>query len=72
MTLDMLITLVYSLVGISGAFSFLVFSWGLAAYIAAIGTERRVGGINIMLWGVEIMFGTFALIGLLYFLQWVS
>ncbi len=68
-TTESIITLVYALIGISGALSIVVFVWGFTIYISRLGTERRIEGIRIMEWGVGLAITSIALIGVLRLLE---
>jgi hypothetical protein len=68
-TTDTIITLVYALIGISGALSLVVFAWGFVVYVSRLGTERRIEGIWIMEWGVGLVITAIILIGVLRLLE---
>lgn len=68
-TLEMLIAMIYAFIGVVGAFSLLVFSYGFGIYVARLGTERRIEGIRTMQKGVSIMIATVLLVGLVRFLE---
>ncbi len=59
------ITVLYGLIGATGALSVVVFVWGISLYIARLGTERRADGIDMMEWSVGLGVTVIILIGLL-------
>lgn len=72
---EMLITIVYGMIGATGALSIAVFSWGFVEYITKIGlpADQRKPGIAIMEWGVRLVVTAVFLIVALKFIQgWVG
>ena len=72
---EMLITIVYGLIGATGALSIAVFAWGFTEYITKIGlpAKQRERGIGIMEWGVRLVVTAVFLIVALKFIQgWVG
>lgn len=63
------VTVMYGLIGFTGAASIVVFVWGFVTYIARIGTVRREDGIDIMEWSVGLAITAIVLIGLLRLIQ---
>ncbi len=59
----------YGLIGFFGAVAVLIFGSGLVLYLVRIGTDHRVEGIDIMIWGVTILFVVIILIGLLVLIE---
>ena len=68
-TTDTIVLLLYALIGISGALSAAVFTWGFIIYILRLGTERRIAGIRIMEWGVSLILTAIILIGAIRLLE---
>lgn len=71
----MLITVVYGLIGGTGALAIVVFCWGFAEYITKIGlpSEQRDDGIEIMQWGVRLILTVIVLIVALKLLEgWLA
>lgn len=66
---ELFITVLYGLIGVTGALSVVVFVWGLSVYIARLGTERRTEGIDTMEWSVGLAVTVIVLIGFLRFVQ---
>ena len=58
-------TVLYGLIGISGALSIIVMVWGFLVYIFRLGTVRREEGIHIMQWGVRLVITSVILIGVM-------
>lgn len=72
---EMIITIVYGLIGATGALSIIVFIWGFIEYITKIGlpADQRNSGIAIMEWGVRLVITAVFLIVALKFLQdWIG
>ena len=68
-----LMTVIYGLIGITGALSLVVMVWGFVTYIVRLGTVRRDEGIKIMAWGVRFIITAIILIGFLRLLQhWIG
>lgn len=55
----------YGTIGFFGALAVLAFGSGFVLYLVRIGTDQRVEGIDIMIWGVTILFVVIILIGIL-------
>lgn len=57
MTVDTLITIIYGMIGASGALAIVVFLWGFVEYITKIGlpSVQRDKGVGIMEWGVRLI-----------------
>ena len=58
-------TVLYGLIGISGALSIIVMVWGFLVYIFRLGTVRREEGIHTMEWGVRLVITSVILIGVM-------
>lgn len=72
---EMLVTIVYGMIGATGALSIAVFIWGFTEYISKIGlpSVQRDRGIGIMEWGVRLVITAIFLIVALKFLQdWIG
>ena len=61
-----LITVLYGLVGVTGALSAVLMIWGFVVYIMRLGTVRRETGIEMMGWGVRFIITAVVLIGVLH------
>jgi O-antigen/teichoic acid export membrane protein len=66
---NMLIIVVYGLIGLTGALSAVIFVWGFITYIMRLGQVRREDGIHIMEWGVGLIITAIVLIGILHLIQ---
>lgn len=57
MSVDTLITIIYGMIGASGALAIVVFLWGFVEYITKIGlpSVQRDKGVGIMEWGVRLI-----------------
>jgi hypothetical protein len=68
---EAVITIVYGLIGATGALAIVVFAWGFAEYITKIGLpgKMRDPGIGIMEWGVRLILTAVFLILVLKFLE---
>lgn len=66
-----MVTVLYGLIGISGALSVVLFIWGFIEYITRIGLPavRRDKGVHIMEWGVGMVITGIVLIGVLKLVQ---
>ena len=70
---EILIVILYRLVGAIGALSVVVMVWGFITYIMRLGQVRREEGIHLMEWGVGLMITALILIGILHlFERWLS
>lgn len=67
--LDNLIILNHGLIGAVGALAILIFGWGLALYLARMGTEHREEGIQIMQSSIGLLLTSVVLIWILRFLE---
>lgn len=70
---ETLITILYALVGATGALSIVIFIWGFIEYLTKIGLpdKMRDPGINIMEWGVRfILTSVFLIAALKLFERW--
>lgn len=67
----MLVTVIYGLVGATGALAIVVFIWGFVEYITKIGLPaiQRDRGVSIMEWGVRLIITAIFLILVLKFLE---
>lgn len=65
----MLESIIYGLIGGTGALSIVIFLFGFATYIARLGTVRREDGFENMQWGVALAITSIILIGVLNFLR---
>ncbi len=68
---DTIITILYGLIGLTGAGSLIIFAWGFAQYLARIGlpADRRNDAIRIMEWAVGFIITSVVLIALLKFIR---
>ena len=70
---SILVSILYGLVGATGALSLVVLLWGFVVYIMRLGQVRRDEGIHIMQWGVGLIITAIILIGVLRLVQhWFS
>ena len=70
-----IITILYALIGATGALSVVVFVWGFVEYATKIGlpSKQRDYGISIMEWGVRFIITAVFLIVVLKFLErWLA
>lgn len=59
----------YGAIGFFGAMATVLFAGGFTTYMARLGTEHRVEGIKVMIWGVEVLF--FVVLGV-FLLAWLE
>ena len=64
-TISILVSVLYGLIGATGALSLVVMVWGFLVYIFRLGTARREEGIRIMQWGVRLVITSVILIGVM-------
>lgn len=71
----MIITILYGLIGATGALSIVVFVWGLVEYLTKIGlpSDMRNRGISIMEWGVRLVVtAVFLIVALKLVQRWLG
>jgi len=68
---ELIITIFYGLIGITGALALVIFTWGTVEYLTRIGYpgEMRDGGIKIMEWGVGLLITSIILVGVMNLVQ---
>ena len=59
----------YGMVGFFGGLACELFGGGLMVYLARLGTEHRVEGISVMIWGVQVLCGVVCLLVILTFID---
>lgn len=72
---EALITILYGLVGVTGALAVAIFAWGFIEYITKIGlpADQRNHGVAIMEWGVRfIVTAIFVILALKFFEGWFA
>ncbi|TSC86484.1 MAG: hypothetical protein G01um10148_470 [Parcubacteria group bacterium Gr01-1014_8] len=66
---DAAVPFLYGIIGFFGALAFGIFGAGLVVYLVRMSLDNRMYGIDIMIWGVTILFVVVLLIGLLVWIQ---
>jgi len=72
---EMIVTILYGMIGATGALSIAIFVWGFIEYITKIGlpSKQRDRGIGIMEWGVRLVItAIFLIVALKYLQDWLG
>lgn len=66
---EMVIPFLYGMVGFFGALAFGIFGAGFVTYLVRMALDYRMYGIDVMTWGITIMFVVVILVGILVLIE---